>query len=216
MYELDSPTGLLSGPTTEIRFTRFVDVDNEEGVSAFRDEIFPQCHSQIAASAYLESLVRHIRYVREAGARLRVLPKLLLIHDQSKFSDIEFPAAVDRFHGGNPEPDVYTAAWLHHVHHNPHHWQYWMFPDGFSPKGSSVEAGVMEMPRQYVLEMVADWMGSSMAYTRSWDMTKWLTENMGRIRLHSKTARAVRELLWALDYPDEVVERPWAHEAKEE
>lgn len=191
---------------------KYVEVDDPESVTDFQARMLPLCRDEAAATRYLDSLVLHIQSVRQAGQRLRVLPQLLEFHDQSKFSGYEFRAAVDRFHGGDPEPDAYAAAWLHHVHNNPHHWQHWMFPDGFSPKGSSVEAGVMEMPRQYALEMVADWMGSSMAYTGSWDMTKWLTENMGRIRLHSKTARAVREVLWALDYPDEVVERPWAHE----
>lgn len=60
--------------------------------------------------------------------------------------------------------------------------------------------------------MVADWLGSSMAYTRSWDMTKWLTENLGRIRLHSATAYEVRGVLKRLGYPAEVVNLPFAHE----
>ena len=189
-----------------------VDVDNQEALNAFRAKMFPHCINLAAAENYLNDLVRHIHCVRQAGDSLRVLPRLLRQHDQSKFSLIEFPAAVERFRGGDPNPDRYAAGWLHHIHSNPHHWQHWMFPDGFTPRGSSVEGGVMEMPREYVLEMVADWMGSSMTYTGSWDMTKWLTENMVRIRLHSRTAQAVRKLLRELGYPDEVVMLPWAQE----
>lgn len=133
----------------------YVEVDDPASVDAFRLKFFPLCRDEAAAARYLDSLVLHIKSVREAGRRLRVLSQLLELHDQSKFSAYEFRAAVDRFHGGDPEPDAYAAAWLHHVHNNPHHWQHWMFPDGFSPRGSSVEAGVMEMPRQYVLEKKA-------------------------------------------------------------
>ena len=189
-----------------------VEVDDSASLDAFRARVFPCCADQAAAGAYLDSLVKHIRYVREAGRRLGVLPRLLEWHDQSKFSLAEFPAAVEKYHMGDPNPGRYAAAWLHHIHCNPHHWQHWIFPDGFTPKGSSVEAGVLKMPFSYILEMVADWMGSSMTYTGSWDMTEWLTQNMGRIRLHSRTAQEVRYLLAALDYPWAVVELPWAQE----
>ena len=161
---------------------------------------------------YLYGLMAHVRYVQEAGKKLGVIEEQLLFHDQSKFSRVEFPAAVERFKAGDPNPNRYAAAWLNHVHQNAHHWQHWLFPDGFSPRGSSVEAGVMAMPEIYVREMVADWMGSSMAYTGSWDMTKWLVENMGRIRLHSRTAVMVRGLLIELGYSADVVGTPWAQE----
>lgn len=199
-------------PDFNLAIDPLVDVDDHISLASFHAEMFPLCGDYTAAHAYLDSLVKHIRFVREAGRRLGVLPRQLEWHDQSKFFLAEFPAAVERFHMGDPNPNRYAAAWLHHIHCNPHHWQHWMFPDGFTPKGSSVEDGVMEMPFPYVLEMVADWMGSSMTYTGSWDMTEWLTKNMGRIRLHSRTAREVRYLLAALGYPHAVVDLPWAQE----
>ena len=188
------------------------DIRNKEQVAAFRRIRIDQGGVPEHVDAYLESLISHITYVREAGQRLGVDIGLLEFHDESKFSDIEFLAAAEHWHGGAPNPDRYARAWLNHVHRNPHHWQLWIFPDGFIPKGSSVERGVMEMHRSYALEMVADWMGSSMAYTGSWDMTGWLAGNMGRIRLHTKTAAYVREILAWLNYPDEVYMQPWAHE----
>lgn len=192
--------------------TRFVDVNDPVSLAAFREVAFPQ-GDQTAAAAYLESLVLHIRSVQEAGRRLGVAEEQLRLHDQSKFDNAEFMAYAEHFHGGKPNPDRFAAAWLHHIHHNPHHWNHWLFADGFSPKGSEVEAGAVEMPPHYALEMVADWMGSSMAYTGSWDMTKWLAENMGRIRLHSRTAATVRDVLRGLGYPEYVVMRPWARRA---
>ena len=192
----------------------YVEVDDSVSLASFRAEMFPCCFDAVAAAAYLDKLVEHVRWVRKAGRKLGVRQFLLDVHDQSKFLFVEFPAAVERFHRGNPYPDWYAHAWLHHIHHNPHHWQHWMFSDGFTPKGSSVEAGVMEMPRDYALEMVADWMGSSMTYTGSWDMAKWLTENAGRIRLHTKTAAYVCEVLDSLGYADVIFAQPWAHEAQ--
>jgi len=77
----------------------------------------------------------------------------------------------------------------------PHHWQHWIFADGFSPKGSSVESGVMEMPAIYVREMVADWMGASRVYTGSWDMTAWLATNLPKVRLHSRAWVTLKGIL---------------------
>lgn len=164
-----------------------------------------------ALRKYEESLEAHIFYVQQAGRRLGVSEHQLEIHDQSKYSMDEFPFYAMHFHGPG-DPDGFARAWLHHMNHNPHHWQHWIFPDGFTPKGSKVENGVVEMPQNYALEMIADWYGASMAYTKSWDMTKWLDENMPRIRLHSKTASYIRRILEAEGYGDLVYRQKFAHE----
>ena len=58
-----------------------------------------------------------------------------------------------------------------------------------------MEGACVEMPFEYVLEMIADWMGASKSYTGSWDMSDWLCKNIPRITVHSKTAQAIREIL---------------------
>lgn len=162
------------------------------------------------AAAYLDSLNRHIAAVREAGLKLDVPLEQLNIHDQSKFGLDEFPFYARNFFGDKGDPDGWARAWLHHIHANPHHWNHWLFADSFTPKGSTVEGGAVPMPHKYIREMVADWMGAGFAYTGSWDMTKWLTENLPRIRLHSQTAREVGEILTWLGYD---VEKVWPKEA---
>lgn len=162
------------------------------------------------AAAYLDSLNRHIAAVREAGLKLDVPLEQLNIHDQSKFSLDEFPFYARNFFGDKGDPDGWAKAWLHHIHAGPHHWNHWLFADGFTPKGSTVEGGAVPMPHKYIREMVADWMGAGFAYTGSWDMTKWLTENLPRIRLHSQTAREVGKILTLLGYD---VEKMWPKEA---
>lgn len=168
--------------------------------------------------AYAQSLEAHVRCVREAGAMIGVDKHLLLRHDASKFTYDEFPSYAMQFHGPKPEglltplANCFASAWLHHIHHNPHHWQHWIFPDGFTPKHSDVEKGVVRMPGALALEMVADWMGASMAYTGSWDMQDWLYKNMPRIRVHSETASHLRSILDALGYADVIYTQLFAGE----
>jgi hypothetical protein len=165
---------------------------------------------------YYESLNKHITAVREAGKKIGVSLLQQEMHDLSKYTVQEFPHYARSFHGDKADPDGFAGAWLHHIHHNPHHWQYWIFPDRFVPKGSKVENGVVEMPPPYALEMIADWMGASYAYTGSWDMQKWLFKNIPRIILHSDTAEYVRQTLDALGYADTVNGREFAKAAHSE
>jgi len=153
------------------------------------------------AREFKKSLDKHIAYVREAGRKIGVPEKQLEIHDVSKWTKDEFPGYAMHFHGGGA-PDKFATAWLHHIHYNPHHWQHWIFADGFTPKGSNVENGVVEMPLHFALEMIADWMGASRAYTGSWDMKDWLCVHIPKIRVHSETAEYLRQVLDGLGYAD--------------
>lgn len=153
------------------------------------------------AQAYRDSLLTHIRYVQEAGRMIGVSEQQLEMHDRSKWTHEEFPGYAYHFHGGGA-PDKFAKAWLHHIHNNPHHWQHWIFPDNYTPKDSKVENGVVEMPQHFALEMIADWMGASKAYTGDWDMKDWLTKNMSKIRVHSRTAQFLCETLDHLGYAD--------------
>lgn len=167
------------------------------------------------AEAYAESLREHIAFVQEAGRQLRVPESQLSIHDQSKWTAAEFSGYALHFKGGGA-PDQFAYAWLHHIHHNPHHWQHWIFSDGYTPKGSQVQNGAVEMPTRYVLEMIADWMGASRAYTGSWDMGDWLNKNIPKIRVHSRTAIILREILDQQGYADIVYTRRFAGETENE
>lgn len=159
-----------------------------------------------SAKKYANSLVNHISYVREAGEKIGVDKNQLRNHDISKWSREEFPHYALNFFGNKSQvndtavSDAFARAWLHHIHNNPHHWQYWIFSDEYTPKNSNVECGVVEMPQKYALEMIADWMGASMADTGSWDMTEWLQKNFNKIRLHSNTLIFVRDKLYDMGY----------------
>ena len=160
---------------------------------------------------YLKSLLWHKYYVFVAGRKLGVNLWQLLVHDFTKFSKVEFISYAQYFYGDWPETakgpleyrhliktkaDVKAAfdkGWLHHLHHNPHHWQYWLLQnddDGLV---------VLYMPQKYSREMVADWLGAGRAYNGVWDMTKWLDGHFAGIQLHPDTRAYVESLLTSID-----------------
>lgn len=144
---------------------------------------------------YVKSLKAHIEAVREAGQRLGVPEHILVDHDQTKWMSMEFPFYARQFCGDARDPDGFSVAWLHHIHHNSHHWQYWIIPDHISPRGSNAEKGAIEMLEHCALEMVADWLGSSFCYTGSWNIDNWLEKNWDKLILHSKTRKYVANVL---------------------
>lgn len=149
--------------------------------------------------AYYGSLMKHIGAVQQAGHDLGVSQSQLEEHDLSKFTHVEFNAYALHFHGGGA-PAAFAKAWNHHLHNNAHHWQHFMFADGFNLKDAGIENGCLEMPENYMLEMVADWMGASHAYTGSYDMTDWLRKNLYKVRVHSRTATYLASVLIGLGY----------------
>lgn len=165
------------------------------------------------SDAFAKSLWEHISNVQEAGNKLSVPIERLIIHDHSKWSAEEFPAYARHFHGGG-DPVNFAKAWLHHLQHNDHHWQHWIFPDGYNLEGANLENGVMEMPVYAALEMIADWLGTSKTYTGSWDMSDWLTKNIPKITVHSKTAKYLRETLDILGYADIIYTHKFANELR--
>lgn len=156
---------------------------------------------------YYQVLMAHIMAVQNAAEKIGVSLDQAYQHDLSKFSKEEYGAYAMQFVGGGA-PDAFAYAWLHHIHQNNHHWQHYVFPDGYTPKDSKVEKGVVEMPRHFALEMIADWMGASWVYAKTEDMTGWLVQNMGKMILHSATAAYVREELTKLGY-GEIVTAGW-------
>lgn len=158
---------------------------------------------------FFEALHLHKRYVLEAGLIVGgISDERLFNHDASKFTEAEFPHYARQFHGDREDLAGFVRAWLHHIHHNDHHWNHWLFSDGYSPSGSGIELnGALPIPEVCIREMVADWMGASMAYSRSWNMTSWLDKNLdlgdletSRIKIHSETAQILFDVLHSVGY----------------
>lgn len=167
------------------------------------------------ARKYLEYVRQHIECVWRAEEELKLDVPNIGLHDLSKFDMAEFPGYARHFCGGG-DPNGLATAWLHHMHENGHHWQYWLFPDNFTPRGSDVVNGAVFMPEVNVREMVADWHGVELALNGKWSITGWLARSMPNIRLHPDSAAYLRRVLANIGYADVVHTLKFAHEVEDD
>lgn len=166
--------------------------------------------------AYCEYLDQHISCV-DKGIRwflenrpdilrdfgLSVEDVRICIHDQSKFSIEEFAPYDKYFYGKEKTPEVkenFNYAWLHHIHHNPHHWQYWVLIH--DEPNEQTEA--LAIPPIYILEMVCDWWSFSWAKGDLTEIFKWYDEHKDHMILHTETRQKIDILLGAIrEYTEE-------------
>jgi uncharacterized protein DUF5662 len=90
---------------------------------------------------------------------IKIIDNLIKIHDQSKYSKVEFDGYKQWFFGDEKtkDKDEFTSAWNHHQKSNPHHWEYWiMWKNGIST--------AINMPMEYVFEMLCDWGAMSLKF----------------------------------------------------
>lgn len=115
---------------------------------------------------------------------------LLPMHDQSKYGDEEY-IAYDRYFYGNKSFKVvqdFNYAWLHHIHRNPHHWQYWILVHDDEPEE------ILEMPTWYVVEMICDWWSFSWKSGNLHEIFEWYEKHKA-MKLNEKTRELVEDIL---------------------
>lgn len=115
-------------------------------------------------------------------------------HDQSKSEPDEYEAYDAYFYGGNRSFKVvqeYRKAWLLHLHRNPHHWQYWVLIND-DPKEGEI---LIEMPINYIFEMVCDWWAFSWVKGNLQEIFEWYDEHKNYVKLHPNTRKKVEEIL---------------------
>ncbi|MCK5612491.1 hypothetical protein KAR91_62035 [Candidatus Pacearchaeota archaeon] len=143
---------------------------------------------------YLNYVIRHRWYVFLECRKLGII-RLGLVHDWSKFRPSEFIPYARHFYGkgkagisegrdktgyykptdtGDPDFDF---AWLLHQKRNRHHWQSWILPT--SRKGTKL----LPVPKKYVMEMLADWIGASKAQGHGGDISRWWFENRDKVQI---------------------------------
>ena len=142
----------------------------------------------IAHIKYLRYVLRHKWFVFIACKVIGVPFWQALVHDLSKLGQAEWRPYVETFYGPwhyNERPaDVkqrFDAAWLHHQHANPHHWQYWVLHED---SGSVV---ALKMPDRYRREMLADWVGAGQAIAGRIEVLTWYRKNKNNMVLHDDT-----------------------------
>lgn len=118
-----------------------------------------------------------------------------LAHDESKTFANEYDAYDAYFYGGNRSYKVvqeFNKAWLAHIHKNPHHWQHWvLIHDEPEPQ----DITILEMPYNYIIEMICDWWSFSWKSGDLKEIIKWYNEHKDHMKLHDKTRKTVEDIL---------------------
>jgi hypothetical protein len=152
---------------------------------------------------YLKILFLHKWYVGIACWKMGMY-WTAIIHDVSKISLTELPGYISRFgkaginvgrdKSGYYDPtkdDKFQQAWLHHVHNNKHHWQFWVIPVDNLPDDFRC-FHIMDMPVKYIHEMICDWWGASKAYKGKGVEYFWFT-NKNKLRLSENTRAYIED-----------------------
>lgn len=121
-------------------------------------------------------------------------------HDESKYSSEEYNAYDQYFYGGNRSYKVvqdFNYAWLHHIHQNPHHWQYWVLLEDDPEAGLPYKT--LPIPLPYIFEMIADWWSFSWKSGNLFEIFNWYAEHRDKqyINLSSRMIlERILEKIW--------------------
>lgn len=120
----------------------------------------------------------------------------IMNHDNSKYSKEEYAAYDEYFYGSIKTSKViedFNKAWLHHIHNNPHHWQYWVLvnDDG--------TAHALDMEPIYIIEMVMDWFSFSLNKGSLDEIFEFYESNKSNMILSDNTRLLVEEILAKLN-----------------
>ncbi|MFG6494639.1 DUF5662 family protein [Fictibacillus sp. UD] len=101
-------------------------------------------------------------------------------HDLSKFHPVEFFPYARKFYSNKKVDEMeWQIAWLHHQHHNKHHWNYWVV--------DQVKREAMPIPTKYLLEMICDYRSLS----RHWGSKRTDTNISERLILNLLTEKVI-------------------------
>lgn len=117
-------------------------------------------------------------------------------HDESKYSTEEYIAYDKYFYGGNSSYKVvqdFNYAWLHHIHNNPHHWQYWVLLEDDPESGMPYKA--LEIPLPYIFEMIADWWSFSWKSGNLFEIFNWYADHRSKQIINLKSREIVEYIL---------------------
>ena len=150
------------------------------------------------SAEYSKYIVTHVENVKKAYNWLKdhkmisaELASQIDSHDLSKYSAEEYEAYDNYFYSKQTEKvkTDFNYAWLHHIHNNPHHWQHWVLindDDG---------AYALEMPKEYVIEMLSDWWAFSHESGNLYEIFDWYKEHTKKMILHKNTKKLVEDIL---------------------
>lgn len=145
-----------------------------------------------------QNVIKAYEWVKEnipdvlVGIDLDDLETLVNCHDASKTDVCEYTPYMNYFYldKNNPEyVENFKYAWLHHIHNNPHHWNYWVLID------EDDGAVAMDMPDIYIVEMICDWWSFSWKKGVLTEILGWYDKHRKYMKLSKKTQNKVEEIL---------------------
>lgn len=131
--------------------------------------------------------------------------QICFAHDASKIEQDEYVAYDRYFYGGNRSFECvqeFNYAWLRHIHRNPHHWQYWVLNND-DPKEGEI---ILDMPYNYIVEMICDWWSFSFAKGNLKEIFKWYEERSDYMKLSANTRHEVTVILAKINRKLEEIE----------
>lgn len=145
-------------------------------------------HITNVVNAY-EWLVRNINGANMFG----VSQNYIWCHDESKFTSHEYDPYDEYFYGERTKEvkSNFNYAWLHHIHNNKHHWQYWVLINDDPEEGTIA----LDIPYKYVLEMIADWWSFSWKSGDLYKIFDWYDSHKDYMILSKNTRETVEEIL---------------------
>lgn len=164
--------------------------------------------SNLRQSEYNEYLMKHINGVKTAwrdilypailtdsGEDVDKITKvidLIVNHDKSKYQKDEYDAYLNYFYpdkNNKKDSKAFDMAWLLHQKRNPHHWQYGCL---IRDEG---EVKAMDMPFEYICEMLCDWSSFQFVFDPKSTANKWYNDNKKKMILSDRTRKEVERLL---------------------
>lgn len=140
---------------------------------------------------HVDNVKKAYKWIKDHNIILEDYSFIIDFHDLSKFSDEEYNAYDNYFYGRRTEKvkREFNYAWLHHIHNNPHHWQHWVLIND--------EDGTyaLEMPKEYVVEMISDWWAFSHKSGNLYEIFDWYKSHKKNMILHENTRKLVEDIL---------------------
>lgn len=146
---------------------------------------------------HIRNVIRAFNWMRDNlpevfdGVSVNMMGAQINAHDDSKWDDEEYQAYDNYFYGTKNKEvkDAFYLAWLHHQHNNPHHWQHWLLQE------DEGKLKALEMPKEYVIEMICDWWSFSWKKDKLTEIFDWYATNKPKMNLHQNTLQLVENIL---------------------
>ncbi|MES0340735.1 MAG: DUF5662 family protein [Candidatus Humimicrobiaceae bacterium] len=109
-------------------------------------------------------------------------------HDISKLTDNEFNGYRQFFYPykeEEPNKNILDKSWLHHIHKNDHHWEYWVI--------CGVNNTAVDMPLECIFEMLLDWAAMSIKFGDT--PRQFYDTNKGTMIFHENTSKYIESII---------------------